>query len=342
MGLRERIDDGLAGKFQGLANGFDRLNKYIFGIQKGTYYLIGGQSGVFKTTLTDFMLVNAIEDAKKKGIKLNVFYYSYEIDKLTKQCNWLSIEAYKKFGIIIPPEKVKGLGDFRLDAQEQEIINKCIPVVEDLFSYINFEFTPTNPTGIFHQCIDHFKDRGEFKYEYYLDENQNKKPKVVGFIPNDPDEVTLGVLDHLYFLKKERDFSTKENIDKHSEFCIQLRNLYGMSWINVQQFNSSISSIERVKFKGVDLSPQQSDFKDTTNPYSDADVVIGLMNPYKLDMVSSMGYDVNKLNGNLLMLKIIKNRFSSSDIAIGLFANPRAGEFKELPPPNKINYNDYK
>lgn len=103
-----------------------------------------------------------------------------------------------------------------------------------------------------------------------------------------------------------------------------------------------MSSIERLKYKGVDLSPQQSDFKDTTNPYSDADVVIGLMNPYKLDMTSSMGYDVDKLNGNLLMLKIIKNRFSTSDIAIGLYANPKAGEFKELEPPNKINYNNYK
>lgn len=243
MKLKERIERGISGEYQGLSNGFNRLNDYIFGIQKSTYYLIGGQSGVFKTTLVDYMLINAIEDAKKRNIKLHIFYYSYEIDKLTKQCNWLSIEAYKRFGVIISPEKVKGLGNFRLTLEEQKIIDECIPIVEDLFTYINFEFTPTNPTGIFHQAIDHFKDKGEFIYEYYLDTEGNKQQKIVGFLPNDPEEITLGVLDHLYFLKKERGFSTKEVIDKHSEYCIQLRNLYGMSWINVQQFNQGLTKI---------------------------------------------------------------------------------------------------
>lgn len=34
MNLIDRIEDGLAGKYSGLNNGFDRINNYIFGIQK--------------------------------------------------------------------------------------------------------------------------------------------------------------------------------------------------------------------------------------------------------------------------------------------------------------------
>jgi hypothetical protein len=30
-----------------------------------------------------------------------------------------------------------------------------------------------------------------------------------------------------------------------------------------------VSSVDRLKFKGADISPQQTDFKDSTNPYQD-------------------------------------------------------------------------
>ncbi len=58
MNLIDRIEDGLAGKYSGLNNGFDRINNYIFGIQKKTYYLIGGNSGVGKSTFLDFILLS--------------------------------------------------------------------------------------------------------------------------------------------------------------------------------------------------------------------------------------------------------------------------------------------
>ena len=74
MDIRERIKAGIDGKFKGLANGFDRINNFIFGIQQKCYILLGGQSGTFKTTLADFMLLNALLDAKKKGFILNVYY----------------------------------------------------------------------------------------------------------------------------------------------------------------------------------------------------------------------------------------------------------------------------
>ena len=103
--------------------------------------------------------------------------------------------------------------------------------------------------------------------------------------------------------------------------------MFGFSFINIQQFNQGLSSVERSKFKGVDLSPQQSDFKDSTNPYQDADVVLGTMCPYKLDMNTCLGYDIKKLKDKMIMLKVIKNRLSRDNVAIGLYANPSAGAY---------------
>lgn len=340
--LKSRIEEGLAGKYEGLSNGFDRLNNYIFGVQRKCKTLIGGNSGTGKTTLCDYMVSNAIQDAKAKNIELDVFYYSYEIDKVTKQCNWLSTIIFNKHGITIPPEKIKGLGQNRLDSYELSLVNAEIPYMEEMFSKINFYFKPENPTGMYYTLWKHGEKHGELIYDYYVNSEGKKDRKIVGFKPHNPDWQCLVVVDHLSLLSLERGFSVKENIDKWSEYCVQLSNQFGISFFNISQFNDSLSSVERSKFKGVDLSPQQSDFKNTRNPYDDSDVVIGLLNPWKLDMRESLNYKLTDFKSNFVMLKIIKNRLSVDNIAIGTLFNPKAGTFIELPKSNEMNEDLYK
>jgi hypothetical protein len=341
MSLKRRIQDGLAGKYKGLANGFNRLNDYIFGVQRAVYTLLGGQSGTFKTTLADFIVLNSILDAEAKSIEYDVFYYSYEIDELSKQCNWLSVIIFNKYGIVIPPEVIKGYGDNRLTPDQEKLVNSEIPYMEELFKKIHFRFKATNPTGIYNELWNHFASKGNFEYEPYIDKEGKEKQKIKKYIPNNPDSVTLVVLDHLLLLLKERGFSDKEVIDKMSEYAVELRNMFGCSFLFISQFNDGLSTVDRAKFKGVDLSPQMTDFKSTRNPYADADIVLGTMCPYKLDMTNCLGYDINKLKSNMIMLKILKNRLSSDNIAIGLYVNPKAGSFAELPKKDKINYSDY-
>ena len=331
MSLKNRIQEGLEGKFAGLANGFERVNDYIFGVQRKSITLIGGQSGTFKTTLLDFIILNALEDAESKGIPFTLIYNSFEIDKLTKQCNWLSTHIYKKYGKVIIPEKIKGFGNYRLSREEQELVNKEIPYIENLFNKIKWNFHPTNPTGLHRQCWDLMLSKGTLVKEPYLDSDGKSQEKIVSFIPNNPEEYVGMVTDHLALISKERGYTTKENIDKFSEYEINLKNLFGMFFIDLQQFNQSISSVERVKFKGVDLSPQQSDFKDTTNPYQNSDLVLGIMSPFKLDISTCLGYDIDILKYRMIMLKIIKNRMSRDNIGIGLLALPEYGSFRELP-----------
>jgi replicative DNA helicase len=342
MSLRQRIKDGLDGKFEGLNNGFTRINNYIFGVQKKCFTLIGGDSGTYKTTILDYIISNAIEDALAQGKKIDVFYYSFEIDKLTKQCNWLSRAVYNKYGKIIPPQKIKGLGkDNKLTEDEQELVDSCIPEVEEMFSKIKFVFDPLNPTGIRNELFKHFESIGKILYQEYKDEHGVDKKRIVGYVPDDPDRVTICAIDHLALMKEERGFDTKSNIDKMSEYTIFLRNTFDLTAFYLQQFNDGLSSVERVKFKGVDLSPQKSDFKDSRNPYQDADVVIGLMSPFKLDMTTCLGYNVSKLKKKMIMFKIIKNRLADDGIAAGLYCKPESGSFMELPDPESVLMENY-
>jgi len=330
MSLEKRIQEGKEGKYKGLNNGFNSINEYIFGVQRNCYTLIGGASGSYKTTVLDFIILNALMDAEAQGTPIDIFYYSFEIDKTTKKCNWLSQLAFLTYGIVVPPEKIKGLGNNRLTEDESAIISNLIPEVEKLFSKIRFVFESVNPTGIYNDIFKHCKANGELLYESYFDEKGEQQNRIVGYKPKD-DRYTLLAIDHLYLLRKERNYSTKENMDKMSEYIVALRNIFGISGFILQQFNQGLSNVERAKFKGVDLSPQQTDFKDTTNPYQDADVVVGLMNAYKMGLDTSLGYRLDTFKDRFLMFKIIKNRLSRDNIAKGLIAHPQSGRFVELP-----------
>lgn len=341
MKFRDRVKAGLAGKYKGLPNGFKKLNTYIFGIQKACYTLIGGQSGTYKTTLLDFMIYNAIVYAKEHKVKLNIKYYSFEIDELTKRCNWMSVHIYKKYGIFIAPETIKGLGDNRLSEEQLKLVEAEEDYLNDIFSSIEFTYSSVNPTGIYNTMWEFMESRGKLITEPYQNSEGKIEQKVVKYIPNDPDEITLGVIDHLYYLRTERKFTTKEKIDKMSEYAVQLRNIFGVSWFMVQQFNQGLSSVERAKHKGADLTPQQTDFKDSTNPYQDADVVLGIMCPFNMDQNECLKYDIRKLRENFILLKIIKNRLSKSNISLGLLVHAKAGSFIELPPATEMTNERY-
>jgi len=78
----EKIERGKEGLNTGLYMGFDRLVEYIPGIQQGTYYLIGGETGSGKTAFIDAcFLYNPYDWLKAhpdSSIKLKIFYWSLE------------------------------------------------------------------------------------------------------------------------------------------------------------------------------------------------------------------------------------------------------------------------
>lgn len=221
------------------------------------------------------------------------------------------------------------------------MVNSCIDEVEEMFNNINFTFRPINPTGIRNAIIDHCSNLGTYTFKSYKDEQGNTKQKKETFTFNE-DRYIIVAVDHLYLTKIEQQFTTKQNMDKLSEYLVYLRNMYSISPIIVQQFNDGLNSIERQKYKGVDISPTHNDFKDTRNPYQDADVVFGITNPWKLDFQDYQGYDLKQFKDRFISLKIIKNRLSKDNLKKGMLALPERGQFIELPLANVIDYNKYR
>jgi hypothetical protein len=346
MSLKNRIKDGLSGVYEGLDNGLERANHFIYGVQRKTITLVGALSGAGKTTLVDFMVLRAIKDAKVQNIPIHVFYYSYEIDEETKKINWLSAHIYNKYKVVIPPEVIAGLGKHEMTIEQQELVDSEIDYIEQIFSEINFRFDPTNPTGIYKDMYNHAVANGTFSKAPYKDDLGNTKYRITGYTANNPNEYVIGVIDHIALAKIEKGKTLKENIDKLSEYWVWLRNICNYSFFPIQQFNQGINNIDRAKFKGIDLSPQQTDFKDSTNPYTDADVVLGIMNPWKMDFKEYDRYDLTYFKGSFRSLKIIKNRRGKDNMSVGLLFKPQGGHFEELPRADDFicgikNYTDY-
>lgn len=243
MTFEERVQAGLNGQYAGLSNGLGRINKYIFNVQRACYTLLGGLSGSAKTTLVDFIIINALEDAIAKGIPINIFYYCLEIDEMSKRANWLSVLIYRKYDIIISPEAIKGLGDNRLTEEQLQIVMDETPNLNLLFNKINWIFESTNPTGVYNTLWKHMESRGTFEKEAYKDEEGVVKYRIVRFLPNDPEEYNIAVGDHIALFKTERGYNLKQNLDKLSEYSIILRNLFKMTFFWLQQFNQGLIKI---------------------------------------------------------------------------------------------------
>jgi len=333
--LKERIQAGKEGKYKGLDNGLGDINKYIYNILKGIYTLIGGLSGAAKTTLMDFMILNAIAYAKKNNISLTIFYYCFEIKEETKKLNWLSVHIYQKYKVIIPPQVIGGLDGAKMTEYEAKLVDAEIEYIEQLFREIHFRFEPTNPTGIYHELLEHGENTGTYVKEKYTLQGEHKS-RIIRWVPNDPDSYTLVAIDHIALAKREKNYGLKENIDKLSEYFVYMRNICNMSFLVVQQFNQSLNSVDRMKMKGVDLSPQQNDFKDSNNTYADCDVALGVMNPWKMDFKSYLGYDLSVMKEKFRLVKVIKNRLGRDNVAFGYAFNAESGKFVSLPDPDDI------
>jgi hypothetical protein len=82
------------------------------------------------------------------------------------------------------------------------------------------------------------------------------------------------------------------------------------------------------------------------NTYADSDVVLGTMNPYKLDLDSCCGYNLFNFGKNakyLIGLKLMKSRLGEDNIMFPLFVNPGTGTFECLPRETvNFNYDNYK
>jgi hypothetical protein len=337
--LKKEVQSGMDGRNNGIPMGFNRLNRYI-GIRKSMYTLVGGLTGSGKTSfIDDAYVLNPfdwyISKANTTDIKLKIIYRSMERSGTYKLAKWISRKIFMDEGYIIPVPKLLGWTE-KMTKDEHDLFLMYEDYAEKMKETITIIGGPENPVGIAKELKAHAEANGRI-------EQLDQFNKV--YIPNNENEVTLVVIDHIGLLKTTTAQPTKKQaIDKMSDELRYARDFYGYSPVVVSQFNRDISSPMRLK--NGDVEPQLEDFADSSSTQNDADVVLALFDPMRYKVEDPSGYDLNKLRDEFgakyfRSLRLIKNSYGEDDVRIGLGFLGQIGMFKELPKQRDMLDDDY-
>jgi hypothetical protein len=336
--LKHEVELGLTGRNNGIPMGFDRLNRYI-GIRKSMYFLVGGLTGSGKTSfIDDAFVLNPFDwyiSQKDPGIKLRIVYRSMERSRTYKLAKWVSRKIFIDQGMIIPVSKLLGWNE-KMTKDEHDLFLMYEDYMNQMNDVITIIDGPENAVGIAKELKAHALQHGKIEQ---VDEF-NKR-----YFPDNENEITLVIIDHIGLLKTTKDQTTKKQaIDKMSDELRYARDFYGYTPVVVSQFNRDISN--PIRIKNGDVEPQLEDFAESSQTQNDADVVLALFDPMRYKVADPSGYDLNKLKDEFgakyfRNLRLIKNSYGEDDVRIGLGFMGQIGMFKELKKRKDMTDADY-
>lgn len=346
------VDKGREGLNGGIPFNIAALDYYINGVQPAQYVLIGGETGTGKTAFADsaFVLnpITFILDFKTNPEKyINagfplaentdylLYYYSFEIGVEKKILKWITHYMWLKYGIITHYKYVISRGKHRISDEHYKLVIEARSYIDQILSRIHFIDRAKNPTGIKSDITGVMNRNGKLiKHQRIV---QGQTMEVYEYVPNNPNLIVNVVIDHVGLMSIESDSSggqrltKKQNLDRMSQYAIELRNLYGVSFTAISQFNREIADINRQRFS--ELQPQLNDFKDTGNMSEDAEIVLAGFNPMNYNIKQYLGYD---MIGNTGIGKrsryyiILKNRDGEANVRFGLNFLGETGYFRDL------------
>lgn len=341
--FKEELQKGLTNSQAWLPLSQGKLGSAImFG--KNMYFVFGGLPGSGKTAIVDTMFVLEpyrwwLKNKDKTEVNPYWIYRSMERSKTLKIAKWLAYLLFVDHGILIDvptllqwPNKL-----YNLDERLLSLIDSYKDFFKELEERIIIIDGAAHPTKVYSEARDFIEKRGK---KEQVDAYNTK------FIPNNPNDLYIHVTDHVGKLRSEKDATNdKQILDKHSEYMGVLRDYYGATVIDIMQLNRNIEDTYRLVKTDLDVQP--SDFKGTSDIYENADIVIGLMNPYKLQVMDYAGYDiksfVNEKNYNRFRgLKVLKNSYGIDDFRVGYLFVGENGTMVEIPKSSDLDYGKIK
>lgn len=343
MNFKQRFLEGQAGKALGLTTGLTELDRAIDGIQRKSVYVIGAEAKAGKTTLVDFSFVLKPYEEMMLKNKSNVhwIYFSLEIPRIEKEFKYAAHFMFEDYKIYRFTHKGKEyiMSPRYLSGRLRDENNELVPVLQDhqekLFQVyqnriiplfgeyddrgnkvkegvIDFVEENSNPTGVRNYLYHYAQENGNLIYEDYQTKENDQiitKKRISGYQPNNSDKYTIVILDHIRRLQRERGFSMKENIDKMSSYEVEMRNLFGFTFVNVVHLNRNIASVDRIKFNSEELYPTAEDVKDSSNLGEDCNYLLTLFNPAdeKYNLKKHFGLDISRYN-NYRSLHLVFSR----------------------------------
>lgn len=325
-----------------LGPGLENLSKAIGGLQRKMMIAIASAPKTGKSTLVDYgFIIHPWLSTLVPGseaVDLRFIYYSFEMDRITKEFDFAAHFMFIDYNIyqvqlpmgvthngnnhvLMSSDYLRG----RLQDDNGEIIKIDPMILEYLISIyerrikvlfgefdengkqltpgvIIFEENIENPTGLYNQMLDFAERRGTFTYRTYTDSSGNARKRREGYTPNNPKELIVVVYDTVRKLERERNFSTKETVDKMLEYSTIIKKMCGYSFIPIIHLNRDLGSVNNLAFMKDRVYPAPEMIKDTGNISEEANHVITLFNPNddRFNLAQHFGLKIRDDMGNKL------------------------------------------
>lgn len=323
-----------------------RLNKVLPGVQQGKYYIVGARTKVGKTQITDYLFMYEVFDWWYKNrdntdILPSIKYYSLEMSSNLKWMSAISYKLFTGYGILISPQNLRSVFENYILGEDIMKIIKSDDFQHWLKLFgerVTFYDNIRNGFGIYKNSKQDSESKGKWTYKTIpWEENGKIIPKKVRdkFIYNNPHEYNIDITDHLGILHAERGNSLFESIGKFSsEYCIDLRNNYNRTPVNVQQMSASSADAAWTgggKIILDKLLPTDRDLADNKHTSLDANIMLSLFWPASYNIDEYDGWDLTRIGQNHRELHLNLNRDGISKASINLAFLGQCNYFRELP-----------
>ena len=347
MNLVEEFKKGQRGGNRGLNMGIDKITKSINGIQKGRIYCLSAPPKVGKTTFVDFsFLIQPYLSTLNTKNNIEWLYFSFEIDRVSKEFDFATYFLYKDYGIRyiklkeninltirnvklkeieVSPDYLRGriLDDNnevikiepRIEKALAEIYkNRIIPLfgrynekgIQIKKGLITFVSKKNTPNNLEKILQNFARNRGRV----VMQDN-----KITGYKPNDPNKYVIVITDHLRKIEIENKSSLKQSVDKFTDISVEFRNIFNFTFVHIIHTNRNLSDISRMRFNKDELHPTSEDAKDTGNTAEDCDYYFTMFNPNddKYNLNTHFGLKIRDddreiLYPNLRTLHLVESR----------------------------------
>jgi replicative DNA helicase len=333
--LIQTIDDGLSGKNEGLPTGLDRLDDY-FSIKRRTMVTLAGASGSGKTQLVNqAFITEPFKYCFKNQKKIKIIHFSMERSIVYTHAKLLSNEIFQQYGEIISVPLMLGwYKDKKLTSSQRDILVEYESLYDSMEEHISIYQGQKAPDQIYAIVSKYAEANGK---NIKINEYESV------YVPNDPEEYVLVVVDHIGLTKKGKYGSKKEAIDTLVEFEQKFRDYYGYAVINVSQINRDLSKIAKDTF-----APHLDHLKETGNIGEASDCVLTIFDPIRYNTKDENYGDVARFRcentGHKFFrnITVLKNSFGIDGISVGTAFMGETGIFKTLPKADIVeSWNDY-
>lgn len=307
------------------------------------YYLITGQSKSGKTTIADAVFKHgpleylyADPEAADYKHKFFGYYFNLEQDEQEKRLRMFSRVVYNSTNGMMRIDDRDLLSELtEIDdtvIAELKANTDYLDYVKDRVTYIEDARTVSD---ILEQFIEIAGKHGKLEYIFLPEEGD---VSILSYEPVDPERFVTVYLDHLSLVNPFKG-SQKLAMRMISKAIVQFRNRCAMSFVITQQ------QMELgYEAKGVDAwmssTRKLADDKDTQR---DANVVIGIDNPFDYDVDTYLDYKGMKDFGDFWrVIRVLKARGGGANTASVLWYDGMCGIVRQLPPPKDPDHTKWR